>query len=165
MQRNFYFARYGFIASAGILFFGVWAGNPQAQLHVKAVKFEFIEVTSYDWELKGRFIRIEGNGEFVVKSKRVNYIQMIREGTLPRNKLKELNRAIAKTKFFNFTSDYSTSGATRRRTNYAVTLRRETGTKTVLYHTESPDTPAALRVLVAMIEVMTETDYKENGVK
>lgn len=165
MCKNSYFVRHGIISITGILFFGVLAGNPQAQLQVEAVKFEFIEVTSYDWELKGRFIRIEGNGEFVVKSKRVNYSQIIREGKLPRNKLKELNRAIEKLKFFNFTNDYSTAGATRRRTNYAVTLRRMTGTKTVLYHTESPDTPAVLRDFVAMIEVMTETDYKENGVK
>lgn len=161
MRKNFYLTRSGIMALAGILFLGLWAKDLPAQLLVENVKFDFVEVTRYDWELKGRFIRIEGNGEFVVKSKRVNYTQIIREGKLPRNKLKELNKAIEKSKFFNFTSDYSTAGATRRRTNYQVTLRREIGTKTILFHTENPNTPKTLRHLVALIEVMTETDYKE----
>jgi len=91
-------------------------------------------------------------------------MQIIREGKLPRNKLKELNKTIEKSKFFNFASDYSTTGAIRRRTNYEVTLRRMIGTKTILYHTESPDIPKVLTDLVRMVEVMTETDYKNHNV-
>jgi hypothetical protein len=119
--------------------------------------FESIELKRRNWENHGTNVDIDQNGSFTVTAEYLGRSKLIREGRLSADQLDMLYGQIEKAGFFNLPNEYKTPFKTGTRWwGYHLTIKTNSASKSVRFHSEDETVPDSLARLLEMILNLTK---------